>query len=191
MIHDLNSPAARLPARAGIPDYRSPGSGPARGAVALSPEGQLPQDADGGTVHARTSGLLGPVDESCTSVSQAPWTTPWAASVPVLIAQSPTPVFMKCGRLSCSMVDHQDEPLTDAGLVAAAPKKPGSGAAVDELYQRHREPVLSYGYICCHGPRSTVASMRSCYGAVPLRCVVDGRAPASGTPSYTSVNSWE
>lgn len=36
------------------------------------------------------------------------------------VAQSPTPVFMQCGRLGCSMVDHQDEPPTDAELVAAA-----------------------------------------------------------------------
>lgn len=71
------------------------------------------------------------------------------------VAPSPTPVFMECGRLSCSMVDHQDEPPTDVELVAAALRNPGSDAAVEELYRRRREPVLSYAYTCRRDPRST------------------------------------
>ncbi|WP_405594488.1 hypothetical protein OG741_02100 [Streptomyces sp. NBC_01410] len=53
------------------------------------------------------------------------------------------------------MVDHQDEPPTDVELVAAALRNPGSDAAVEELYRRHREPVLSYAYTCRRDPRST------------------------------------
>ncbi|MFF3459632.1 RNA polymerase sigma factor [Streptomyces sp. NPDC002730] len=157
MIHDLNSPAARSPTT-----DRHPGLPLARVQVRLAAPLpcrrtiRFPWMRTAQPYTACTWGLLGPVDASRTSVSQVPvHHTPGGFRTRSYVAPSPTPVFMECGRLGCSMVDHQDEPPTDAEPVPAALRNPGSAAVVEELYRRHREPVLSHAYTCRHDPRST------------------------------------